>query len=191
MEPQGYFDPMYFPVGAAVPGMDAKSGMETQSKSQALQASGLANEVVRDGVEQDKEKERKRRDEDDGAEATMEKKDSGSTEESMSPLDGNTSGTTSISGVGTGSGSLSNGLTGSTSWHASDAGVAGGGEMGSATTGLSSADIDTTISRTHSVGHSKSPTSKVVPEHGLEMRVGMLDLKLPEEKLPPGSSVMG
>jgi len=175
MEPQGYFDPMYFPVGAVVPGTDAESEMETQSKSQALQTSGLANEVVQDGVEQDKERERKRGSEDDGEEVTVEKKDSGSTEESMSPLGGNS----------TGSGSLSSGLTESTSWHASDA---GGGEMDSATTDLSSADPDTTISRAHSVGHIKEPRSKVVPEDGLEMRMGVLDLKLPERQQPPESS---
>ena len=191
MEPQGYFDPMYFPVGAVVPGMDTESGMETQSKSQVLQTSGLANKVVRDGVEEEKEKEkeRKRGNKSDDKEAASERRDSGSTEESMSPLDGNTSGATSISGMGTGSGSLSSGLTRSTSWHASDAGAASGGEMDSTTKRLTTPEVDTTISRTHSVGHTKEPTSKVVPEDVLEMRVAMLDLKLPERQQPPERSL--
>ena len=139
MEPQGYFDPMYFPVG-----MDAENGTESQSKSQAMQASGLANEVVRDGVGK----------EESGERGTSEK-DSGSIKEDMSLPDGSTNGMMSTSG---------------------------GGEMDSAMKGLSNADIDTTISRTHSVGHTKEPTSKVLLEHGLETRVGVLDLKLPEQQ---------
>ena len=186
MEPQGYFDPMYFPVGAVVPGMDAEeNGTEIQSKSQAMQESGLANEVVRDGVENENKKTKD--EEDSGEEAT--KKEEGLIEEGMSPLDGNTNGMTSTSGVGTGSGSLSSGLTGSTLWDASDAeATSGGGEIDSATNGPSNADIDTTISRTHSVGHTKERTSKILLEHVLETRVGVLDLKLPEQQRPPASS---
>ncbi|KIM46674.1 hypothetical protein M413DRAFT_260685 [Hebeloma cylindrosporum] len=159
MEPQGYFDPMHFPVGAVLPGVvnDAEGGMQmqSQSQSQALQTSGLANEVVQDGVEKEKERERKRVEEEEleggGRGGGENKKDAGSIEKSTSLPDG---------------------------------------KIDSVTAGLSSAGIDAAISRTHSLGHTEEPASKLVPEHGLVTMVDILDLELPEQQQPPalGSS---
>lgn len=44
---------------------------------------------------------------------------------------------------------------------------------------------------THSVGHTEGPMSKVIPKDRLEMRVALLDFKLPEQLQPPGNSVLG
>jgi hypothetical protein len=181
MEPQGYFDPMYFPVGAVVPGF-GDGQTESQSQSQSLQTSGLANEVVQDGVEKGKVAEREEKDEDrdrDKERGDLEKDQEAKEERSTAvpnlnevastnPPDGNgnASGTTSTLELSAESSSRSSsGLTGLTSWYASDAGAGvGRGYSEAVDVGRESegndveGDYGATIERTQSVGRGKAPS---------------------------------